>query len=939
VSKLKDIVASSGKQVLLVILAFLVMTVASSFYVSSVMKKQIDLHGRSELLLYEAYLRTLIMANEDALKSATSVILWALKRGAGDAEILEEIRSLTSAFKKQEDIGGIFRSIYGFVDGKYIDVNGVVPAELRRSGDGVGTAFEEEEGILHTVSYIDPATKQAVAALSINVVDQSGVKRGRMVIDFYLQPIVDEVKNFKVGDVGFGLLLDSSFMVLSFPERSFVGGKIDEIPGFAGISDQLGGLGDEVLAQRYKLNDVDHVGFFSRLENGWYVGVLAPLDFYYERVSSLFPVILLISLVLAAILSVVLVRLSLAKSRSEEESRLKTSFLARMSHEIRTPMNAIIGLSELAVRDYGGKEALNYISEIHNAGRNLLGIINDILDFSKVESGKLEIHPAPYKPARLLSDVLSMANARLKDKPLVLETDIARDIPSELYGDEGCIRQVLINLISNAIKYTPEGYIKFIVKTQALDDGLIRLSFAVEDSGIGIKKENLGKIFDEFFRPKERVRNAYVEGTGLGLPIAQSYCRLMGGEVTVESVYGTGSTFTATILQKVLDPRLMDLEAYQASRSIRKEVDIPFVSPGFEVLLVDDIETNLMVAVGLLAPYKFETTSCKSGEEALKAAKTRRFDLMFIDHMMPKMDGVETLKRLREAQGGQRGVPAVAFTANAMKGTRELLLASGFDDFISKPVNTEELTALLDKWVPKNRRQAPLPALGREGELRSAEARDPGFIAISGVDTKLGLHRSGGAPRKYLALLKVFLLDSAAALNSLKELDSRTPAADELSGLFHGMKSAAANIGAKDFSEKSKAYEIAAAGGDFSFFKPEVLRTYADDLRLLRENIKKALDEVSLSAEGKEDLKERPGGDPAGEGGREDFFEREKQAVMELHGALERRDVGLADKLIEELEAKASRESRKLYQEMSDLILISDFKGALNIINTMDKEA
>jgi signal transduction histidine kinase/HPt (histidine-containing phosphotransfer) domain-containing protein/ActR/RegA family two-component response regulator len=937
VVKLKDIAQNSGKQVLLVLLAFLVMTVASSFYVSSVMKKQIDLHGRSELLLYEAYIGTLIMANEDALNRTASAMSWALRRDATTPELLENVRDLSNTFSEQEDIRKMFRSIYGILDGQFIDVHGVITEEHHRSEPWMLQAFNATAGIQHTVTYVDPGTRQAVASLSTSVKDASGKKRGVMVIDFWLQPVVDAVSHFKVSEAGFGVLMDGNFKVLTYPDHGYVGKRIDEIPGFEGISARLGSLGGDIIADRYDLDGEEHIGFFGRLENGWYVGILAPLTFYYEEVSSLFPVILVISLALAGLLCVMLVRLSLAKSRSEEENRLKTSFLARMSHEIRTPMNAIIGLSELAARDYGGKEALSYIGEIKNAGVNLLGIINDILDFSKVESGKLEIIPAPYHPARLISDVLAMANTRVRDKPLMMETDIADDIPRKLKGDERCIRQVLINLITNAIKYTAEGYVKLKVSCEPAGDDVIKLSFAVEDSGIGIKKENLDRVFHEFFRPSQRVSNTYVEGTGLGLPIAKTYCLLMGGDVTVKSDYGHGSTFTATMLQDVLDPVPMDLLAYQAEKSIREEQVVPFTAPSLEVLVVDDIETNLMVAGGLLAPYRFKVTSCKSGAEALRQALLKRFGLMFIDHMMPKMDGVETLRRLREPTGGQKGVPAIAFTANAIVGTREMLLSKGFDDFISKPVESDQLASLLERWVPQNLREDPrkypsqLAGPAADGGMPAA--RLPG---IAGVDQTIGIYRSGGDAKKYLALLKVFLMDAASAIGELERIASSPPPdLDGLNGIFHGIKSAAGNIGAVAFAEKALLNENKAKAGDSAYFTPGRIRSFKADLTSLRDGIREGLDSAPKDTD-----KASPEGAPLGgvEGGASGFSEREPTAVRELKDALERKDVGLADRLLEELEGNSPSEKRRFYQEVSDLVLVSDFQGAINIINKLSED-
>jgi CheY-like chemotaxis protein/HPt (histidine-containing phosphotransfer) domain-containing protein len=530
-----------------------------------------------------------------------------------------------------------------------------------------------------------------------------------------------------------------------------------------------------------------------------------------------------------------------------------------------------------------------------------------------------------------------MANSRIRDKGLMLQTEIADDIPEKLYGDERCIRQVLINLLSNAIKYTAEGFVMLRVGSVRLPEDVIRLSFAVEDSGIGIKKENLESVFHEFQRPSQRVKNTYVEGTGLGLPIAQSYCRLMGGEVTVRSVYGQGSTFTATILQKVLSQSPMDLLAYQAEMRKREERFVPFIAPDVEMLVVDDIETNLMVASGLLAPFQFKVFTCKSGEEALNLAKGKRFDLMLIDHMMPKMDGVETLKRLRESQYGQKGVPAIAFTANAIVGTRDKLLSKGFDDFISKPIDSDGLATLLQKWVPKERQLPPPQEKGAKDYISDDDALTIGLPIIEGVDTQAGYHRSGGTTSKYLALLKVFRHDARAAIDNLEREAEGNPKLDDLSVIFHGMKSASGNIGAKDFSDRALKLELKAKSEDRAYLTKDRILAFRDRLIKLLSAIEKGVEDfgrdnkIYLSDQGAE----REG---LGNGGNGDFLEREPQAIMELKDALEQKDVGKADRLLEELDKGSTDERRKLYQEASDLVLVSDFQGALDIINKVNKD-
>jgi signal transduction histidine kinase/ActR/RegA family two-component response regulator len=384
-------------------------------------------------------------------------------------------------------------------------------------------------------------------------------------------------------------------------------------------------------------------------------------------------------------------------------NRSKSAFLARMSHEIRTPMNAILGMSELAAREYGKPEGMNYIAEIKLAGAHLLSLINDILDFSKIESGKLQLNAAPYETASLLNDVLNIIRVRLAGKPIEFFTDISPDIPASLIGDETRVRQILLNILGNAVKYTEKGFIKFTLTGERGTDDSIRLTFRVEDSGMGIRREKMAALFDEFSR---LVQNGvrHIEGTGLGLSIARSLCRAMDGDIAVESEYGQGSIFTVCFSQRVTDEQRMGIWKEEVSRTETRE--ILFTAPDFRILIVDDLPMNLKVAEGLLAPYQMDISTCLSGGDAVRLVQENIYDMVFMDHMMPDMDGVEATRRIRELEGERfRMLPIIALTANAVSGMKEMFLAQGMNDFLSKPIDIVRLDALLDKWIPRARRK------------------------------------------------------------------------------------------------------------------------------------------------------------------------------------------------------------------------------------------
>jgi CheY-like chemotaxis protein len=370
-----------------------------------------------------------------------------------------------------------------------------------------------------------------------------------------------------------------------------------------------------------------------------------------------------------------------------------------MSHEIRTPMNAIIGLSEMARREYGSPKGIEYIAHIKIAGMNLLSIINDILDFSKIESGRLDIVASPYETASLLCDVLTVFSVKLKETSIELILDISPELPAAMIGDAGRIRQILLNLLGNAVKYTKKGFIRFSASAEALSGDSARLMFLVEDSGTGIKQDDMPKLFKKFSRVDEK-RHINIEGSGLGLVISRNLCRAMGGDITVRSEYGKGSVFVVTLEQAVARWEPMgDVNNVSASRAEVQRVT--FIAPEAEVLIVDDLSSNLLVAEGLLAPYKMRVTTCPNGREAVELVRERPFDLILMDHMMPEMDGIEATRAVR-AMGAEycRTMPVVALTANAISGMREMFLENGFNDFLAKPIEVAKLDAVLKKWIP-----------------------------------------------------------------------------------------------------------------------------------------------------------------------------------------------------------------------------------------------
>lgn len=385
-------------------------------------------------------------------------------------------------------------------------------------------------------------------------------------------------------------------------------------------------------------------------------------------------------------------RLAAAEKRALEASNAKSDFLSSMSHEIRTPINTILGMNEMISRESNDLVILGYSRDVEKAGHLLLNLINDVLDFSKIEAGNFELDEKEYSISELAKISEKMLEKRASEKGLRIALDVDPGMPAGLIGDEGKIEQILVNLITNAVKYTNEGYIRISVSGEYTDDGY-DLELSVSDTGIGIKPEDLDHIFDSFTRADLR-KNRHIEGTGLGLAITKRICERMGGSIKVSSRYGEGSVFTAKIPQKIGDSTLVGSVKLnrQTQKIRRKRYVASFTAPEARVLIVDDNEMNLEVFVSLLKNTKVRMDKAFGGSEAYELTRQNKFDVIFMDHMMPAPDGIETLHMIREDENNpNRETPVIALTANAVSGSMEMYLSAGFDGYLSKPVDPLEL--------------------------------------------------------------------------------------------------------------------------------------------------------------------------------------------------------------------------------------------------------
>lgn len=502
-----------------------------------------------------------------------------------------------------------------------------------------------------------------------------------------------------------------------------------------------------------------------------------------------------------------------SQQEAEAANMAKSSFLANMSHEIRTPINAILGMNEMILREEKDPAIRGYAGNIQASGNSLLSIVSDVLDISKIESGKLEIIPVDYEVNSLISDCCNMAAGRAKAKELELLVECADNVPMKLCGDETHIRQIIMNLLTNAVKYTEKGTVKLIVSGRFTDGGFV-LKVDVSDTGIGIAEENLPQLFTQFQR-FDLQRNRNIEGTGLGLSIVKRLCDLMSGTITARSVLGSGSTFTVELPQKVVDSTPCGGVNLNYSAGAEHEYHHSFEAPEAKILAVDDLPVNLLVIANLLKETRIKIDTAGSGRECLDKCSQQKYDLILMDHMMPEMDGVQTFEKLHGDKSSPNfETPVIMLTANALAGMREQYMDVGFADYVSKPVRGAKLEEAIRRNLPESMIKSASPEIPAE----AVSTEPSGFADICGAVPELNVN----------AALQ-YCCGSAELLNDLLHDFTENDHFSDLKAAFeekrwedyrrhaHSLKSTSLMIGLTGLSERARASELALKGGCTEF--------------------------------------------------------------------------------------------------------------------------
>ncbi len=736
--------------IILVLLVALIAYTGHMIYEASVLNV-LEL-GSDKIQSVTEELEGYMESSKSVLWIAADTVTFMIERGESTDKIEDYLADETDNLPVR--FGDTYMAFYGYVNGDYVDGLRWVPPEgyVPTERDWYKIAQRARGEVAVIPPYVDAQTGDIIISVSRMLSDGEDVVSMDIALD-RVQAFTDELR---IAGKGYGFIVDESGLLIAHTNEALKGENlsvITEDPEF--ISKIKSTEGSHF---RYVLDGERSTVFVQRMQDHWYsVIVVADRILYSDVLRQVLVTVFtcVFIYVLICVFYYLFYRnmraysdrvdqmkleeqtrsyertlLRIEKEAAETSNQAKSDFLANMSHEIRTPMNAIIGMDEMILRETRSDAVRKYALNIQSAGKTLLSIINDILDLSKIESGRMELVPVRYETSSVINDILNMTKPKADDKGLSYKLNVDRNLPKTLYGDEIRVRQIILNLVNNAIKYTQEGSVTAKI---GFDREHNRLTVSVTDTGIGIKEEDKAKLFEAFQRLDEN-KNRTIEGTGLGLRITMQLAEMMNGDVTVESTYGKGSTFSAYMVQRVEDDTPVGdfAENLDKVRQDIKEYIPTLMAQDAEILIVDDNDMNLEVIVGLLENTGIKIDTANSGDACIEAMKKKNYHVVFLDQMMPGKSGTETLEVIRKEHIAD-GTPIIALTADAVVTAKETYLDKGFTDYLSKPVIYGALEDILKKYIPKEL----LKKVDVEEVARMRERELPVILVISSDTDRL----------------------------------------------------------------------------------------------------------------------------------------------------------------------------------------------------------